>query len=80
MLKKKPATPRNETYLPVRVSMLGGFRLQAGGCEVDESLNRARQLWNLLEYLLRSAIGISLRTSWFARFGMTMRSEILQAL
>lgn len=21
MLKKKPATPRNETYLPVRVSM-----------------------------------------------------------
>lgn len=52
MLKKKPATPRNETYLPVRVSMLGGFRLQAGGCEVDESLNRARQLWNLLEYLI----------------------------
>ena len=80
MLKKKPATPRNETYLPVRVSMLGGFRLQAGGCEVDEASTvhgSCGTFWNIS---LRSAIGISLRTSWFARFGMTMRSEILQAL
>lgn len=36
----------------VHVSMLGGFRLQAGDFEVDESRNRARQLWNLLEYLI----------------------------
>lgn len=36
----------------VRVSMLGGFRIQSGVQQVSESRNRARLLWNLLEYLV----------------------------
>ena len=52
MAGKTPIIPEDEAYPPVQVSMLGGFRLQANGHEVDESLNRARQLWNLLEYLI----------------------------
>ena len=52
MARKTPIIPEDEAYPPVQVSMLGGFRLQANGHEVDESLNRARQLWNLLEYLI----------------------------
>lgn len=36
----------------IRISMLGEFRLQSGGQQVCESRNRARLLWNLLEYLV----------------------------
>ncbi|MDD3193192.1 MAG: BTAD domain-containing putative transcriptional regulator [Oscillospiraceae bacterium] len=52
MPKKTPIPAWSDTDIAVHVSMLGGFRLQAGGHEVDESRNRARQLWNLLEYLI----------------------------
>lgn len=41
----------NETEL-VRISMLGEFRIQSGEQQVSESRNRARLLWNLLEYLV----------------------------
>ena len=44
MARKTPIIPEDEAYPPVQVSMLGGFRLQANGHEVDENLNRARQL------------------------------------
>ena len=36
----------------IHISMLGEFRVRSGGQQVSESRNRARLLWNLLEYLV----------------------------
>ena len=36
----------------VRITMLGGFSLTVAGSTINDSSSRARQLWNLLEYLI----------------------------
>lgn len=80
MAGKTPIIPEDEAYPPVQVSMLGGFRLQANGHEVDESLNRARQLWNLLEYLIAFRHRDISPTSWSMFSGIMTKSTIPPAL
>ncbi len=36
----------------IRVAMLGGFRLEAGGKSVQDTDARTHQLWHLIEYLI----------------------------
>lgn len=51
-MKKNLSVLQPDAGEAVRISMLGGFSLTVGEKAVDENANRARQLWNLLEYLI----------------------------
>jgi len=41
-----------ENTVTINIRMLGGFEICADGHCIDESLNRTRQLWTLLKYLI----------------------------